>query len=1041
MKLSLLILFCIVTSLVAVAAGMTSTTELGSFATNVASNTQAIDTPMPPTAYSTMERLGKMPLAFTENVGQWDDRALFKASTKGTRIWFSEDGVYYQFIEELNKMVLAEDQPPDLASHSIRISCAGSNPDASYVGEGELEFKSSFYLGNDPSKWQEAVTSYKAVRCPDIYPGIDLKYYGSDTRVEYDFIVSPGADPSQIVLRYDGIESLSINESGQLVVSTGWGDIVEEHPVVYQLDGESRIEVEGEYSLLPDNSLCFEIGDYDTDKSLVIDPVVSYLAYSTYLGGSSFDGATCISVCDPTGEDKDWIAVAGITVSVDFPTLNPVQGSNAGGIDAFVTVMDIDGNLIASTYLGGSDEDRCEDVYIDKHWNGYVLVYIVGTTQSNDFPLYNAMQTTYGGGGTDAFVSEIMVTTTLNLLSSTYLGGSSQDNGTGICYSTGTDRIVVAGWTFSEDFPTAYPYQASLAGESDAFVTTLNYGPLAIDRSTYLGGSLGDYAEGVSADPNRFDIYITGSTYSTDFPTENAYQSSIGGSDDAFLSSFYLLLDSLVFSTYLGGSDGDFAMGIDVGEVDYETTVYIVGETWSTDFPTRYPYQTDQPSADAFYSEFDASGSLLRSTYLGGSDYEAALDISVRMNQGMVSPGESTWEPFVVGYTYSDDFPLESEFQSTLAGNYLDGFITRFSVSGGSLEFSSYLGGQSADHCYGIAIYDDTTVVVGGMTESPDFPTVDPFQTYQSDGDAFVSKIVAAPTPWTCGDVNNNGSLNSEDPQVLWDYMCYGLVAPPYMEACDVDECGDVNVGDVAYLYDYLFSTGGPPCEGSVDCDLPTDGYSVDLGVPVTGSPGSTVELPIYISTDAPLRAVSLGFSYDSEDIEVTAITQGIEWDRQNYTEADELNKTVFIAGCAIFFEQTGGLLATLEIEISPSADYGSVDFDSVFIEPIGDFIFTAWDGGSITPAFNDNGTEDLIIQEQSYLCGDADESGGVDIDDVVYLIEYVFQGGPEPIPIESGNADCEGVIDIDDIVYLIDYLFLGGYDPCDPDGNGSPDC
>jgi hypothetical protein len=293
--------------------------------------------------------------------------------------------------------------------------------------------------------------------------------------------------------------------------------------------------------------------------------------------------------------------------------------------------------------------------------------------------------------------------------------------------------------------------------------------------------------------------------------------------------------------------------------------------------------------------------------------------------------------------------------------------------------------------------------------------------------------------------VNDDGFQNLADATDLMMYLRYGLPVPPYLEACDADDCGDVNVSDVAYLFAYVFGQGPPPCEGSPTCDQPTGGNSVDLGVPVVGSPGGTVYMPIYITNDTQLRAVSLGFSYDSEDIEVTGVTLGdITWDGQDFASINELNNSVHIVGTAIYLPldpQAGGLLATLEIGISPTSPYGSVDFDSVFVDPIGEFVFSPDGGGTISPAYNDNGTDDLIIQEASYVCGDATGEGAVDIDDVVFLIAYIFSGGPPPDPLESGNADCMSGVDIDDVVWLIAYIFSGGNAPCDTDGDEMPDC
>jgi len=522
-------------------------------------NAPVVDDSKQPTVSAVMERLGKMPLAFTENVGQWNDEALFRASTKGTRIWFSEQGVCYQFIERIKNYVLIDNEGSDIITRTIQISCEGSNENAEYIGEGKLEFKSNYYIGNDPSEWREAVPSYQAVRCVDIYPGIDLKYYGSDESVEYDFIVSPGADPSQIVLKYDGIESLSLNEAGQLVVSTGWGDVVEERPVIYQFDGDSRMSVDGDYHLLSDNSLCFEIGDYDPNQSLVIDPLVSYLVYSTYLGGDESDVANGIS-SDSYSDGYVW--VVGTTNSTDFPIAGTYahQDTLAGSDDVFVTLMDENGNVIMSSYLGSPYQDFGLDVCCHA---SYHSVVIVGTARSG-FPLIAECQSY--AGNQDVFVSVLDMWEGL-LISSTFLGGSSVDEGHGVEWDA-DDNITVVGRTYSSDFPTVDPVQGTYAGGGDAFVTTYYGGLISFgigpENSTYLGGSDWDRAYGVSAvrvgGSGTASIFVTGYTESTDFPTVNAYQSTYAGGNmygDAFVSCIDWSTSSFEYSTYLVGSNSD----------------------------------------------------------------------------------------------------------------------------------------------------------------------------------------------------------------------------------------------------------------------------------------------------------------------------------------------------------------------------------------------------------------------------------------------------------------------------------------------------
>jgi hypothetical protein len=303
-----------------------------------------------------------------------------------------------------------------------------------------------------------------------------------------------------------------------------------------------------------------------------------------------------------------------------------------------------------------------------------------------------------------------------------------------------------------------------------------------------------------------------------------------------------------------------------------------------------------------------------------------------------------------------------------------------------------------------------------------------------------------------CGDVNGDGDVNVLDVSYLLTYIIADWTPPVAMVAADVDECGTVNMADVSYLCEHLYVGGPAPCMGSVDCDLSTGGNEVALGCPiVTGEPtGDSVALPIYFTNDVPVSGFTLGFSHNSDDIEFTSVDltgSVIPTEMQTYfygrftpAENQILIGAVDVLGTNSIGSQTGGLLATLWVQVPSSTPDQIVDLDSIWVTPAGEFIFCVLNGGSITPQYTDCGTADILINPQ-YICGDADGSGEIDIDDVVYLIAYIFSGGPSPEPLLAGDADCSGDVDIDDVVYLIAYIFSGGPPPGDPNGDGVPDC
>jgi len=310
-----------------------------------------------------------------------------------------------------------------------------------------------------------------------------------------------------------------------------------------------------------------------------LNPAGSALVYSTYLGGSGHDNGFGIAV-DAAGAAY----VSGNTGSTNFPLVNPIQGVYGGAWDAFVTKINPAGSaFVYSTYLGGSDLDWGYGIALDPSGNAYV----VGRTASPDFPLMNPIQGALGGaaGITDAFITKINPTGTA-LTYSTYLGGSDSEFGNGIALDT-SGNIYVTGYTNSLDFPTATPFQANNAGGFDVYVTKLNPAGSAFIYSTYLGGSGDDKGLGLSLDVSD-NIYITGATSSTDFPTASPVQGSSGGAQDGFVAMVNQAGSALTYSTYLGGTALDWGSGI---AVDASGAAYITGGTESTDFPTASPFQ------------------------------------------------------------------------------------------------------------------------------------------------------------------------------------------------------------------------------------------------------------------------------------------------------------------------------------------------------------------------------------------------------------------------------------------------------------------
>jgi hypothetical protein len=377
-----------------------------------------------------------------------------------------------------------------------------------------------------------------------------------------------------------------------------------------------------------------------------------------------------------------------------------------------------------STYLGGSDYDEAHDIAVDANGNAYVA----GFTRSDNFPLANALQSAFGGGYTDAFVTKLNAAGSA-LVYSTYLGGSEYDEAPDIAVDS-DGNAYVAGYTESLNFPLANALQPVFGGYIDAFVTKLNAAGSALVYSTYLGGNYLDEALGIAVDASG-NVYLTGVTSSDNFPLANPPQSAFRGFTDAFVTKLNAAGSALMYSTYLGGTEGDYAFDI---AVDANGNAYVAGFTRSDNFPLANALQSafGGGGSDAFVTKLSAAGSaLVYSTYLGSSDYDRAHGIAV----------DSDGNAYVAGFTRSDNFPLANALQSAFGGGESDAFVTKLNAAGSALMYSTYLGGILDDGVNGIASSASGTYIVGS-TNSYDFPTTqEALQNTGSSGDAFITRI------------------------------------------------------------------------------------------------------------------------------------------------------------------------------------------------------------------------------------------------------------------------------------------------------------
>lgn len=694
---------------------------------------------------------GKLPLHFERNRGQADARVKYLARGLGYGLFLTADGAVLRLHRRVTTNPAASGTKPSAAPAGappagtedavLRVRLIGANHAPEIRGEELLPGRSNYFIGNDKSEWRTGIAQYARVRYREIYPGVDLAYYGNQRRLEYDFIVAPGANPDRIRWTYSGADRLSVDQHGDLHIAVAGSELVQHRPEIYQSMNGRKTAVDGGFRLIhreAGTEVAFTLGSYDHRQPLIIDPV---LVYSTYLGGSAdFEAANAIAV-DGNGNAY----VAGFTASTDFPTAHALQPTYAGGVsgsfgDAFVAKLSADGrSLIYSTYIGGSRGDVARAIAVDASGDAY----IVGDTASDNFPTANALQANRKVGSDefapDAFVAKLNADGSA-LVYSTYLGGSGTESGNAIAVDGGGD-VYVAGNTNSTDFPTVNPFQPKLkTGPSashtlDGFIAKLDAGGSALVYSTYFGGSDLDGISGIAVDRSG-DAYVAGSTFSSDFPTVNALQASKPASPRSpFVAEFDAAGSALIYSTYLDGSNGSQFDGADGIAVDGGGNAYVVGETSATDFPTTAKafQRRNAGKSDAFISKLSAGGSaLVYSTYLGSSGEDGVEAIAV-------DPGGNA---YVVGVTASGDFPTVNPLQAKLAGNG-DFFIAELDAAGSGLIFSTFLGGSGPDGANAaIAVDPGGNIYIAGRTDSSDFPTAHPVQANKAGGnDAFIAKI------------------------------------------------------------------------------------------------------------------------------------------------------------------------------------------------------------------------------------------------------------------------------------------------------------
>jgi RHS repeat-associated protein len=676
---------------------------------------------------------GLLPLHFEPNVGQVDSQIHFV--TRGGNYSFAfltDEIILVQSIGtnglpavSSNGVVQAEED-----ARVLGLKFQGANAGVQVVSSDQLPGKANYLTGDDPAQWRTNISLFGKVIYQQVYPGIDATFHGTDNHLEYDFAVQPQADPSVIQISIEGESSVIIDENGNLSLGTGENTVLFKKPFAYQTVNGVRQEIEATFSLT-NNTLSFQLGAYDHNSALIIDPVLSY---STFLGGLSIARAVAV-------DEAGHAYIAG-DASGNLSLITPgAYQTNRHARDAFVAKLNSTGTGVDYvTYLGGNNDEYAYGIAFDRGGNACV----VGWTFSGNFPLLNALEgnvsTSIGTVGL-GFVTKLNSNGTA-LIHSTYLGGNNASFVQAVAIDSDDNSYVTGYATGSSGFPvTANAYSADKPSAGPAFISKINSNGTAFVYSTKVHGR---YSRAIVLDSDR-NAYVVGETGSTTFPCTNAFQTTFGGgTTDGMLFKLSANGQTNLMSSFIGGADEEFGVGI--GR-DHDGNIFICGRTASTDFPVTNALQTrlnngaNNSSTDGYIAKVSASGQLLFSTYLGGANNDDTRAAYVQENGDVV----------IVGQTGSIDFAPYNNYGSINDGNF-DGFIAKLNSQGNLLKNFAYIGGNKEDDAIGVFVDRDENAYVVGYTYSADFPitstnVVDP--TFNgsagSSENAYITKLFFEP--------------------------------------------------------------------------------------------------------------------------------------------------------------------------------------------------------------------------------------------------------------------------------------------------------
>jgi hypothetical protein len=837
---------------------------------------------------------GRLPMSFEANRGQADGSVKFLARGSGYGLYLTPSEAALVF--------------GGRGVSAVQMKFAGANPNAQIAGADRLPGHSNYFIGNDPSRWLRNVPQFGRVVYREIYPGVDLAFYGKQGKLEYDFDVAPGADPSQIQLDLAGADKLQVAENGDLVLTKNERELRFQAPHIYQNSSAGQQNVSGAFVLSAKNRVSFQVGDYDRTRKLVIDPV---FVFSTYLGGSGQEScgvivngtqSSPIAHCPAIAVDSaQRVYLAGATTSTGtFSGVTPatIPAPPLSATNVFVARLNSTGTAVDYvTYLGGSNAQYPAGVAVDGGFN----VYIAGTTSSTDFPTTPTAFQTSGSPGTHVFFTKLDSGGSANLYT-TYISGSATDTASGLAVDS-LGQAYIVGITASTDFPTTPGALQTCPGQTtpgtcptpptdQLFFSKLNpgtSGSSSLLYSTYIGGSTpssGTVSGGAVAVDTSFNVYLAAGTTFTDMPIVNAFQSVKQGStgNDLWVAKLSAPAAntqqySPKFETYLGAGGDDIAYDVATDG----TNTFVTGRAGSgiSTVPavasgTLFPQGFAGPASgsDAFVAKFGVpSGTgtsqgtvpLSYFTYLGGSGADV----------GFAVLSDSNSYARVTGWTSSGDFPNTTPLPGSSGGG-TDAFIARILTTGtstsgtgtGGTSSTSILGGGGTDIGTSIALDPSLNMYIAGETSSGSFPTSSAIQSALSGPtDAFVSKLGASTSglSFSCSIAGCPASNPVVTPtpvnvggQVTFVYSIYNTGDPV------AGVVFTINVGANTTFVSASGSTSGSSCasttNGTIVCNLGTVGTSSTSTSTGLTSPAQ-VTVKVNVTTTNLQQTLSVGNS------------------------------------------------------------------------------------------------------------------------------------------------------------------------------------